>query len=122
MCDEVTEKVTRKSLYIKNREYPNAVIPPERSCSCSVETESCSSQIRVYFIHFQLGDGGESCKGKQKIEIDDNENIRTFTCANNSAYEITLKMTSSSNYMTISFVNPDSVQDGYVWIGFEGIM
>lgn len=109
-------------LYIRNQDYPSRIRPTDKSCSCSIETNSCSSQIKVYFIHFQLHDEGGICLGNMTIKIDDNEQVRRLTCSDSTMYDITQKMTISTNYITVTLENPDGKNDGYFWIGFEGNM
>ena len=121
MCSPSTLTTTGSLLYIKNRDYPSAIRAADTSCSCSVEVSSCSSQIKLYLVHFQLGDGGGSCSGTQQVQIDDDGTVQTLTCSDNTDYEITLKLTSNSNYITVTQGNAGGVNDGYFWLGFEGI-
>lgn len=120
MCSSFFNTTVDSSFYVWNQDYPNQIRDTDTSCSCSIEALSCSSQIRVRFVHLQLSDGGETCSEKKKIEIHDNEIVRTFTCSNNNDYEITEAMTSSANYLTIALDNPGGVEGGSFWIGFEG--
>ena len=121
MCTTVSTTNTGLPLYLYHRDFPAAPIrSADTNCSCSVETASCTSQINVYFVHFELADEGGLCRGTQKIEITDNETEQTFSCSENTYYSITLKMTSSGNYLTISLDNSAATNDGYFWIGFEG--
>ena len=120
MCTTLSETTTGLPLYLYNKDYPSHIRPTDTSCSCSVETARCASQVNVYFVHFELADGRRSCTGTQKIKITDNETDQTFTCSENTYNTITLKMTSSSNYLTISLDNSAGTADGYFWIGFEG--
>lgn len=121
MCTVGSNTRTGSLLYIKNRDYPSVIRSTDTGCSCSIEAASCSSQIKVYLVHFQLRDGGQSCTGTQQVEIDDNGNIQRLTCSNNTDYEITMKMTSTSNYMNATLMNSGGTADGYFWIGFEGV-
>ena len=114
---------TGSLLYIQNQGYPNNKISAsDTSGSCSVEVQDCSSQIKVYLVHFQLGDGGGSCTGTQQLQIDDDGTVQTLTCSDNTNFEITLKWTSSINYLTVTLGNSGRVNDGYFWLGFEGKM
>ena len=120
MCDSGSYTSTGESLYLQNFNYPdNQIRSSDTRCTCSVEARSCSSQIKVYFVHFQLY-GGEGCPEKQKIVINDDGNVHEYTCSNNTGYEITSIFTSSSNYLTVTLDNPDNVAGGYFWIAFEG--
>lgn len=119
MC--YSEPLTAKGspLYFWNNDYPSGPIrASSTSCSCSVEASSCNSQINVYFVHFELGDGGGSCSGNQNIEIEDKGSIHT--CSQNSLFEITIKMTSLSSYITVMLNNAAAIGDGKFWLGFEG--
>ena len=122
MCSASTLTKTGSLLYIKNQDYPSAIRAADTSCSCSVEVGDCSSRIKVYLVHFQLGDGGGSCTGTQQLQIDDDGTVNTLTCSDNTDYEITLKLTSSSNYITVTQGNSGGVNYyGYFWLGFEGM-
>ena len=107
-------------LYLKNIDYPRRMRDLQTNCTCSVETTSCTSNINVYFIHFELDDDG-SCTDTQKIIINDNGAERTFTCSDNTYYSITKKLTSSGNYLTVSLENTDGVGAGYLFTGYEGM-
>ena len=122
LCDSVSPSENGSALYLTNKDYPAIIRSTETNCSCSVETRSCSSQINVYFVHVQLDDGGGSCTGNQKIEIDDQGVVHTFTCYNNTGYSITQSLTSSSNYLKIALDNQAGTEDGHFWIGFEGML
>ena len=120
LCESVSVSENGSALYLTNKYYPSTIGSTETSCSCSVETRSCSSKISVDFVHFQLTDVGGSCTGNQKIEIDDKGAVHTFTCYNNTGYSITQILTSSSNYLKIALDNQSGTKDGHFWIGFEG--
>ena len=122
LCDSVSLSETGFALYLTNQDYPSGIRATETSCSCSVETASCSSKINVYFVHFQLVDVGGSCTGNQKIEIDDKGTVHTFTCNNNIGYSIIQRLTSRSNYLKIALDNQSGTRDGHFWIGFEGML
>ena len=111
---------TGSILYIQNQGYPNKISASDTSGSCSVEVQDCSSQIRVFLVHFQLGDGGGSCTGTQQLQIDDDGTVQTLTCSDNTDFEITLQLTSTTNYLTVTLGNSGGVNDGYFWLGFEG--
>ena len=120
MCGPGSSTIMGKPLYIENLNYPvYAIDSSSLSCSCSVEALNCSSQIKVSFVHFQLNDGG-GCPGTQKIQINDNGTDHEYTCSNNTGYEITSILTSSSNYMSVTLDNPKGIAGGYFWIAFEG--
>lgn len=119
MCDYSSLETIGEPLYIANLDYPGAVRSINTQCSCSVETSSCTAKINVYFVHFQLQDGGNSCIGNQTLEINDNGNTASFNCFSNTNYNISRIMTTSTNYLTASFLNPFGVSDGHMWIGFE---
>ena len=121
MCGSKLTTVTGKPLYIQNLNYPsNAIDSSSTSCTCSVEALSCSSTIKVSFIHFQLYDSG-GCPGTQKIQINDNGTDHEYTCSNNTGYEIKSSVfTSSTNYITVTLDNPNGVAGGHFWIAFEG--
>lgn len=121
MCTVSSNSSIGSLLYIMNRDYPSPVRSTDTSCSCSIEAANCSSRINVHLVHFQLEDGGGSCTGTQQFQIDDNGNIQPLTCFNNTDYTISLKMTSDSNYMNVTFMNPGGSSESYFWIGFEGI-
>ena len=120
MCDSGSLTETGYPLYILNNDYPSPIRHTSTSCSCSIEASSCNSQINVYFVHFELGDGGDTCTANQTIQIDDKGSIQTYTCLQNTDYEIKTKMTSTSNYITVSLNNAAGIQDGKFWLGFEG--
>ena len=120
-CPRGKALVTGSISYLKNEDYPSAIRAASRSCSCSVEVHDCSSRIKVYLVHVQLGDGGGSCTGTQQLQINDDGTVTTFTCSDNTDFEITLKLTSSSNYITVTQRNSGGVNDGYLWLGFEGM-
>ena len=108
-------------LYIQNQGYPDKISASDTSGSCSVEVQDCSSQIKVYLVHFQLGGVGGSCTtGKQQLQINDNGTVQTLTCSDNTDFEITLLLTSTTNYITVTLGNSYGVNDGYFWLGFEG--
>ena len=122
MCDgSESLTATGAPLYTWNNDYPAGPIrATSTSCSCSVEVSSCNSQIKVYFVHFELSDGGGSCSNNQNIKIDDKGTIHTYTCSENNNYEIITKITSSSNYITMTLDNAMGITDGKFWVGFEG--
>ena len=120
MCGSGSSTSTGEPLYVENFGYPaNQILSFTTSCTCSVEAQSCSSKIKVYFVHFQLHDGGE-CPGTQKIVINDDEDVHEYTCSENTGYNITSILTSSTNYLTVTLDNPDGVAGGYFWMAFEG--
>ena len=120
MCGSGSSTSTGEPLYIQSFDYPDTSIrSSDTSCSCSVEANSCSSQIKVYFVHFQLSEAG-GCPGTQKIQINDNGTVYDYTCADNTGYEIKSILTSSSNYLTVALDNPDAINGGYFWMAFEG--
>ena len=112
---------TGSLLYIQNEGYPNKISASDTSGSCSVEVQDCSSRIKVYLVHFQLGDGSGSCTGTQRLQIDDDGTAQTLTCSDNTDFEITLQLTSTTNYITFTLGNSGGVNDGYFWLGFEGM-
>ena len=120
MCSTVEEAVTGSALYLYNTDYPNPIRKPDTACPCSVEATSCSSQINVYLIHFQLEDE-EACTNTQQFIIDDIDSSHTLTCSNNTGYTITHILTSASNYITTTLRNPAEINDGRIWIGFKGM-
>ena len=121
MCSDISATNTGLPVYLYNQGYPSKIRAADTNCSCSVETANCTSQVNVYFVHFQLADGNGSCTGTQTIKIASNETERTFTCSVNTYYTITLKMISSTNYLTVLLDNSRGSGDGYFWIGFEGM-
>lgn len=113
---------TGNLLYLQNTDYPTGPIrAAETTASCSVETMSCSSQVNVYFVHFELSDGGGLCTDTQNLQVDDKVGFHTYTCSDNTDYTMNLKLTSSSNYLILTLNNPDGVNDGKFKIGFEGM-
>ena len=120
MCDNFSQTNTGAATYIWNQGYPTKIRSTDTSCDCSVETTTCGEQIKVYFVHFELDDGGGACTDTQKIQIDDDGTEHTFTCSQNTGYIITLKMTSTTNYITVTLDNAAGTNDGYFWLGFEG--
>ena len=119
MCASGSAPTTGNLLYLKNDAYPASIRAAETSCTCSVETTSCTSNINVYFLHFELDDGG-SCTDTQKIIINDNGTENTFTCSDNTGFTINKTLTSSGNYLTVSLENTDEVIAGYIFTGYEG--
>ena len=111
---------TGSLLYIQNQGYPNKISASDTSGSCSVEAKDCSSKIKVYLVHLKLGDGGGSCTDTQQLQIDDGGTVQTLTCSDNTNFEITLQLSSSTNYLTVALGNSCGVNDGYFWLGFEG--
>ena len=120
MCDTFTQTNTGAAIYLWNQGYPTKIRSTDTSCDCSVETTTCGEQIKVHFVHFELDDGGGTCTDTQKIKIDDDGTVQTFTCSQNTQYNITLKMTSTINYITVTLDNAAGTNDGYFWLGFEG--
>ena len=121
MCKRGSLTATGAPLYTLNSDYPAGLIrASSTSCSCSVEASSCNSQITVYFVNFELGDGGGLCTGNQNMQIDDKGSIQTYTCSQNTNYGITTTMTSSSNYITMTLDNSAGIADGKFWLGFAG--
>ena len=113
--------MTGNLLYLKNQEYPHPIKTDETGCSCSIEAKSCDSQINVYILHLDLSNGTPGvCNSNQRIIITDRDTTHTYTCSDDNNYVITKKMASTSNYITVQLDNPDGVNDGHVWIGFEG--
>ena len=112
---------TGNLFYLKNQDYPSTIKASEASCTCSVEATSCTSNINVYFVHFELDDGSGSCTDTQKFILNDNGIESTFTCSNNTYYSITKKLTSSGNYLTVSLENLAKVYAGYFFTGYEGM-
>ena len=121
MCTTESKTETGNLLYLKNQDYPQQIRVDETSCTCSVETKSCESQIKLYFLHLDLSNGSPGvCNPNQKIVITDQETTHTYNCSDDNNYVITLKLTSTSNYITVQLDNPDGVNDGHFWLGFEG--
>ena len=121
ICASGSGTSTGSLLYLKNNAYPASIWVAETTCTCSVETTSCTSNINVYFVHFELDDGSGSCTDSQKITINDHGTESTFTCSNNTGYSIIQKLTSSGNYLTVSLVNTEMVPAGYFFTGYEGM-
>ena len=121
ICASGSGTSTGNLLYLKNNAYPASIWVAETSCTCSVETTSCTSNINVYFVHFELDDGSGSCTDSQKIIVNDNGTESTFTCSDNTGYSIIQKLTSSGNYLTVSLVNTEMVPAGYFLTGYEGM-
>ena len=119
LCASTAATETGSLLYLKNQDYPSAIRPSETSCACSVETTDCAAQINVHFIHFGLSDGG-ICTDNQKIQIDDDGSVQTYTCSQNTNYSITLIMTTTTNFITITLDNSAGTNNGAFWIGLEG--
>ena len=120
-CSTESTTVTGNLLYLQNQEYPNPIRTDETSCTCSIEAKNCDSQINVYILHLDLSNGSPGvCNPNQRIIITDGDATHTYTCSDDNDYVITLKMTSMSNYITVQLDNPDGVNDGHVWLGFEG--
>ena len=71
-------------------------------------------------MHFQLDDGGNTCSDTQNLEVNDSGTTLTFTCSDNTDYSISVKATSTLNYLTVTFGNPSGTNAGRIWIGFEG--
>ena len=107
-------------LYLKNIDYPVEIRASETSCTCSIETTSCTSNINVYFVHVELDYGLGSCTDSQKIIINDKGTEITFTCSGNTGYSITKKLTSSGNYLTVTLENTAGMYAGYLFTGYEG--
>lgn len=122
VSSSATFQETGKPLYIKNTDYPSPIRATETSMSCSIETSSCTSRVGVYFVHFELSDGGGACKGTQNLQIVDKGVTETYTCSDNMGYTINQKLTSTSNYLNLTLNNPDGITDGKFWIGFKGIL
>ena len=121
MCTSTSQSSIGSPLYLFNKEYPTVKIKPaDTNCNCSVETRSCTSKVSAYFIHFELAHGGYSCTDTQKIILSDDRIEHTFSCSQNTNYNITLQLTSSKNYMVVLLENTAETQDGTFWIGFEG--
>lgn len=120
MCALGTFADTGKLLHLYNRGYPESILSSDKYCSCSVETTKCGSKINVYLIHFQLYEGGELCTGQQQVHIDDNGRTHILTCYNNTYYSLKKKLTSVTNYLTITLENESQINGGYIWIAFEG--
>ena len=121
ICASGSGTSTGSLLYLKNNDYPHHVRATETSCTCSIETTSCTSNINVYFVHFELDYGSGACTGTQKIIINDKGTLITFTCSDNTDYYITKKLTSLGNYLTVSLENTDGVEAGYLFTGYEGM-
>ena len=116
MCSTESKTETGNLLYLKNE-----ITAAETSCNCSVEVKSCDSQINVYLLHLDLSTGTPgNCNSNQKIILTDGETTHTYTCADDNNYNITLKMTSTSNYIKVQLDNRDGVDDGAFWIGLKG--
>lgn len=120
MCSFESVADTGRLLHIYNRGYPQSILSSDKICSCSVETRKCGSKINVYLIHFQLDDGGKLCTGKQQVHVYDNGSTHILTCFNNTYYSIEKKMTSAANYLTITLEHEGQINEGYIWIAFEG--
>ena len=120
MCASGSATSTGNLLYLKNKDYPSNIRASETSCTCSVETMNCTSNINVYFIHFELDYGSGSCTHTQKITINDGGTDYTFTCSDNTDFSITKRLTSSGNYLRVLLENTAGVNAGYVLTGYEG--
>ena len=113
MCASESGTSTGNLLYLKNNDYPINIRASETSCTCSVETTNCTSNINVYFVHVTL-------TGTQKIIINDNGTESTFTSSNNTDVSITKMLTSLGNYITVSLENTAEANAGYIFTGYEG--
>lgn len=118
MCSSVTLTDTGSALYFQNADYPSPIRSVETNCVCSIQTTSCTSQIKVYLVHFELDDGG-GCTDAQKLQINDTGTIHTLTCSDNTDYTLTHQLTSTSNYITATLDNSAGTNAGRLWIGFE---
>lgn len=114
-----TLQETGKLVYLRNTDYPSPIRASPISISCSVETTVCTSQVSVYFVHFELSDGGGSCTDTQILKIDDDGAVERYTCSHNTDYTINQKLTSTSNYLTITINNPNGISDGKFWLGLK---
>ena len=115
MCASESGTSTGNLLYLKNIAYPASIGATETSCTCSVETTSCTSNINVYFVHLTLN-------ATQKIKINDNGAENTYASSDNTDFAITQMLTSSGNYITVSLENTDGMNAGYLFIGYEGML
>ena len=122
ICASGSGTSTGSLLYLTNIDYPAKIRDTETNCTCSVETTSCTSNINVYFVHFQLDDGSGSCTDSQKIIINDNGTESIFTCSDNTGFSIIQKLTSLGNYLTVSLENTEVVRAGYFFTGYEGML
>ena len=121
MCSTTSVADIGIPLYLYNKDYPSSISSSDTQCSCSVETTDCGSQIDVYFVDFQLAGGDEMCtSASQQLHIQENSNTMTLECFNDTGYSITKKLTSDSNYLTITLENQDKINKGHFWMAFKG--
>ena len=78
--------------------------------------------MTVNSIDLRLTDGGNTCTDTQKVTIDDKGSVSTYTCSQNTNFEPSSLHTSSKNYITIQLDNPDAINEGQLWLWFEGIV
>ena len=120
MCSVGSLNGIGRLFHINNHGYPDSIASSDTNCSCSVETTDCDSKINVYFIHFKISDGDGLCIGSQKIYVHEYGKQQVLSCNDNTNYTITLRMTSESNYLTVTLDNKEEINGGMLWLGFEG--
>ena len=111
-----------KDVYLKNQDYPSAFRPTDTGCSCSVQTNLCNAKVTVNAIDLRLTDVGNTCTDTQKVSIDDKGSIITYTCSQNTNFEPSSLYTSSKNYIKVQLDHPDAINEGQLWLWFEGIV
>ncbi|XP_045195605.2 uncharacterized protein LOC123551040 isoform X2 [Mercenaria mercenaria] len=108
----------RLPLYLTNENYPS-VTTGDSTCSCSLEINSCSSNIQLHLLDIDLYLDTNTCE--QSLEFVNNRDgvSEKINCESYHNNNIT-SMNINSHYVRINFLdNSTQNQEGYFLLGFE---
>ncbi|KAK3578839.1 hypothetical protein CHS0354_010192 [Potamilus streckersoni] len=101
--------------YGKNNTTINVIQASDMYVSCSVQTGSCNSRIRVFSVHVKLMDPNAIC-GQNMTFFYDNGQKYSINC---SPRNIGLLFESTTPYVRFEVHNSLSEHGGRFWLGFQ---
>ncbi|XP_052807781.1 mucin-5AC-like [Mya arenaria] len=112
-----------ETLYIQSPGFSSTGIPSSLAgCTCSVETDSCSSNIDIYTVQIILypkKDNNNTCtEQKQSLSIISSGGTAFEWDCIDSTVNIG-SQTASGNYLVLNLTNAHNVDQGSFWLGFK---
>ncbi|XP_052242523.1 mucin-3A-like [Dreissena polymorpha] len=120
-CSTFTSRTTGKASYIQSPGFPD-IKSTTVSCSCSIETDYCTSSLEVFALQMLLQPSTTSgnCSNATQylnLTLSDGRTLIQWGCANQSV-RIT-EHTVSDTYVVLNFRNSYTADGGSFWLGFK---
>ncbi|XP_053396456.1 uncharacterized protein LOC128556213 isoform X2 [Mercenaria mercenaria] len=108
----------RLPLYLTNENYPS-VTTGNSTCSCSLEINSCSSNVRLHLLDIDLYLDTQTCEQSLEFANGKGNLLKDIHCESYHTNNITT-INLGSHYVRITFVDKSTQdQEGYFLLGFE---